>query len=102
MSKHLLIFYYDYSHSNGVIARLCQEIATGMNEYYTSVTVLTVDKEGISKPYNYEKVKIVKLPAKRLFCELAAWWYLLRLPNKKQTEVLCSLWHPEGIICLLA
>lgn len=102
MSKHLLIFSYDYPPSNGGIARLCQEIATGMNQYYTSVTVLTVDKEGISKPYNYEQVKIVKLPAKRLFCELAAWWYLLRLQNKKSTDVLCSLWHPEGIISLLA
>ena len=101
-NKHLLIFSYDYPPSNGGIARLCQEIATGMNQYYTSVTVLTVDKEGISKPYNYEQVKIVKVPTKRLFCELAAWWYLLRLQNKKSTDVLCSLWHPEGIICLLA
>lgn len=101
-NKHLLIFSYDYPPSNGGIARLCQEIATGMNQYYTSVTVLTVDKEGISKPYNYEQVKIVKLPAKRLLCELAAWWYLLRLQNKKSTDVLCSLWHPEGIISLLA
>ncbi|WP_039053379.1 glycosyltransferase family 4 protein [Sphingobacterium sp. T2] len=101
-NKHLLIFSYDYPPSNGGIARLCQEIATGMNDYYTSVTVLTVDKEGISKPYNYEQVKIVKLPAKRLLCELAAWWYLLRLPNKKHTDVLCGLWHPEGIMSLLA
>lgn len=101
-NKHLLIFSYDYPPSNGGIARLCQEIATGMNKYYTSVTVLTLNRKGISKPYNYEKVNIIKLPKNRILSELVAWWFLLRLKNKKNTDVLCGLWHPEGIICLLA
>lgn len=101
-NKHLLIFSYDYPPSNGGIARLCQEIATGMNKYYSSVTVLTLNRKGISKPYNYEKVNIIKLPKKRILSELVAWWFLLRLKNKKNTDVLCGLWHPEGIICLLA
>jgi len=103
MSKRqLLIFSYDYPPSNGGIARLCQEIATGMNSYYDSVTVLTIDKKGISKPYNYDKVKIVKLPSKRILCEMTAWWYLIRLVNKSTTDVLCGLWYPEGMLCLLA
>lgn len=101
-SENLLIFSYDYPPSDGGIARLCQEIATGMHPYYRKVTVLTREKSGISKPYNYDAVKVVKLPPKRLICELAAWWYLLRIADKKNTDVLCGLWHPEAAIALLA
>ena len=100
--KHLLIFSYDYPPSNGGIARLCQEIADGMNIYYTSVTVLTIKKKGISKPYNFDKVEVVELPSRRIWTEIVAWWYLFRLKNKKSTNVLCGLWHPEGALCILA
>ncbi len=101
-TKHLLIFSYDYPPSDGGIARLCQEIASGMHPYYGSVKVLTVEKKGISKPYNYDKVEVVKLPSQRFLCELMAWWYLFKLPYKSETDVLCGLWHPEASLCLLA
>ncbi len=101
-NKHLLIFSYDYPPSNGGIARLCQEIADGMHFYYETVTVLTRKKEGISKPYNFDKVKVVELPSRRIWCEFASWWYLIKLKNKKSVDVLCGLWHPEGALCALA
>lgn len=100
--KYLLIFSYDYPPSNGGIARLCQEIADGMNIYYKCVTVLTIKKEGESRPYNYDNVNIIELPSKRVITEIKAWMYLLRLKNKKNTDVLCGLWHPEGALCILA
>lgn len=101
-NKHLLIFSYDYPPSNGGIARLCQEIADGMSIYYSSVTVLTIKKRGISKPYNFDKVKVVELPSCRIWTEIVAWWYLFRLKDKKVIDVLCGLWHPEGALCILA
>lgn len=102
MSKTLLIFSYDYPPSDGGIARLCQEIADGMSRHYTNVRVLTIKKEGLSKTYNFEKVAITLLPKKRFIIEIMALWYLLTLPNKKTTDVICSLWHPEGLLCYLA
>lgn len=101
-SRNLLIFSYDYPPSNGGIARLCQEIAVGMEPYYQSITVLTRRKTGISKPYNYDSVKIVELPSKRLFCEIAAWWYLLNIRDKGNIDILCGVWHPEATLCLMA
>lgn len=102
MDKHLIIFSYDYPPSDGGIARLCQEIADGMNKYYNSVVVLTRKKEGISTTYNFNNVKIINLPSKRILCELAAWWFLIRINQKKTTDILCGLWYPEGLLCLLA
>lgn len=101
-NQNLLIFSYDYPPSNGGIARLCQEIAVGMKPYYHSITVLTRKKAGISMPYNYEKVKIIELPSRRLFCEIAALWYLICLKNKTDTDILCGVWHPEATLCLIA
>jgi len=100
--EHLLIFSYDYPPANGGIARLCQEMVDGMSARYASVTVLTRKKKGISRPYNHGGEKIVELPAWRVLCELCALFYLLTLPNRKNTDVLCGLWHPEATLCLLA
>lgn len=100
--RQLIIFSYDYPPSNGGIARLCQEIAARMNQYYDTVKVLTVNKQGISHPYNYDQVEIVKLPQKRGKREWSAWKYLKALPNKDKIDVLCGLWHPEACLCLMA
>ncbi len=97
-----MIFSYDYPPTNGGIARLCQEIADGMSAHYASVTVLTRKKQGLSHPYNYGSKKVVELPARRVLCELSALFYLLTLPHRKTTDVLCGLWHPEAALCLLA
>ncbi len=100
--KKLLIFSYDYPPSDGGIARLCQEIASGMSSFYESVTVLTRKKVGQSIPYNYHKVNVVQLPSTRLLGELAALWFLLTLKERKRYTVLCGLWHPEAALALLA
>lgn len=101
-NRNLLIFTYDFPPSNGGIARLCQEIAVGMQPYYQSITVLTRKKTGYNKPYNFDKVNIIELPSKRLLCELAAYWHLLNIKNKKNTDILCGIWHPEATLCLIA
>lgn len=100
--EHLLIFSYDYPPANGGIARLCQEIVDGMSARYASVTVLTRKKKGLSRPYNHGGEKVVALPSWRVLCEVCAIFYLLTLQNRKTTDVLCGLWHPEAALCLLA
>ena len=102
MSKKLILFSYDFPPSNGGIARLCHEIAVGMQEYYQEVIVLTRTSQEENKPYNFESVTIIQLPEKRIKCELAALNYLRKIKNKKQVDVLCGVWHPEASLALLA
>jgi phosphatidylinositol alpha-1,6-mannosyltransferase len=102
MKNKLIIFSYDFPPSDGGIARLCHEIAAGMQEYYTSVIVLTRSIEGISKLYNFNKVKVLKLPNVRLKCELEAYKYLRGISNKNEYDIITGLWHPEASLALLA
>lgn len=102
MNKKLVIFSYDFPPSNGGIARLCQEIAVGQQEYFQEVIVLTRTIIGESKPYNFDKVKIVELPSKRGFCELKAYQFLNKIEKKEEYKILCGLWHPEAIISISA
>jgi phosphatidylinositol alpha-1,6-mannosyltransferase len=102
VDKRLILFSYDFPPSNGGIARLCLEIANGMNIYYNSVTVLTRKQEGESFPYNLKEVEIVALPTKRLVCELKAIHFLRKLKNKEQYDILCGTWHPESTLALIS
>lgn len=102
MNQKLIIFSYDFPPSNGGIARLCQEIAVGQQKYFEEVIVLTRKKVGESNPYNFNKVKIIELPEKRIQCEKAAFTYLRKLKNKKNYTILCGVWHPEATISILA
>ena len=102
-NKHLIIFSYDYPPNDGGVARLCKEIAAGAKDYYQNVKVLTVDKTGISKPYNAaENIKIVRIGGKRGKLELNFFRYLRSIKNKHDYDILCGLWHPEAIIALLS
>lgn len=100
--KKLILFSYDFPPSNGGIARLCVEIACGMNTYYDSVTVLTRKQEGENFPYNLKHVKIVELPTKRIVCEINALRFLSTLKNKEKYDILCGTWHPESTLALLS
>jgi phosphatidylinositol alpha-1,6-mannosyltransferase len=102
MKENLILFSYDYPPSNGGIARLCQEIAARAKQYYEKVIVLTREKAIDRIPYNYHEVEIVNLPARRIKCEIAAIRYLRKIENKKEVDVLCGIWHPEGLLSLLA
>jgi len=101
MKDNLLIFSYDFPPSNGGIARLCYEIAQGVNYRYNKVIVLTREKKGVKLPYGEKVFQIKYLPSKRVLCELTALWYLLTLNNKKNFNVLCAIWHPEALLLLL-
>lgn len=101
-SKNIILFSYDFPPSNGGIARLCQEIAVGQQNYFDEVIVLTRKKVGESNPYNFDKVKIVELPEKRIQCEKAAYTYLQNIKNKEKYIILCGVWHPEATISILS
>ncbi|NGY37421.1 glycosyltransferase family 4 protein [Flavobacterium sp. XN-5] len=101
-NKSLVLFSYDFPPSNGGIARLCQEIAVGMKQYYECVTVLTRESEGPADFYNCENIEVIRLPRKRISLEFSAYNYLIKLKNKKSVDVLCGVWHPEAAICQLA
>lgn len=101
-SKKLILFSYDFPPSNGGIARLCQEIAVGQQNYFDEVIVLTRKKIGESNPYNFDKVQIVELPEKRIYCEKAAFVYLRKFKNKENYTILCGVWHPEATIAILS
>ncbi|OIV43203.1 glycosyltransferase family 4 protein [Flavobacterium johnsoniae] len=98
-SKKLIIFSFDFPPSNGGIARLCQEIAVGMKPYYKSIQVLTPKKEGVNLPYNLKEVEVIKLPKRRILCELKAIQYLSKIKNKDNYDIICGTWHPEAILC---
>lgn len=102
MINKLLLFSYDFPPSNGGIARLCQEITVGQQNYFDEVIVLTRKKVGENNPYNFNKVKIVELPEERIKCEIAAFTYLIKLKNKDKYTILCGVWHPEATIAILS
>lgn len=102
MNKKLLIFSYDFPPSNGGIARLCQEIASGMLEYYSEVKVLTRKKSEEQVFHNVNKIEVVELSSARFQCEKEAFQYLYKIKNKENIDVLCGLWHPEATLALLA
>jgi phosphatidylinositol alpha-1,6-mannosyltransferase len=102
MNNKLIVFSYDFPPSNGGIARLCQEIAVGMQAFYNKVLVVTLAKKGINKPYNFDKVQVIYLPNKRIKAEISAYRFLSKIEDKDQYDVLCGLWHPEATISMLA
>lgn len=102
MTDKLILFSYDFPPSNGGIARLCQEIAVGQQDYFNEVIVLTRKKVGENNPYNFNKVQIVELPEKRILCEKAAFVYLTKFKNKENYTILCGVWHPEATIAILS
>ena len=102
MINKLLLFSYDFPPSNGGIARLCQEIAVGQQNYFEEVIVLTRKKVGESNPYNFNRVKIIELPEKRIQCEKVAFNFLRSIKNKENYTILCGVWHPEATIAILS
>jgi phosphatidylinositol alpha-1,6-mannosyltransferase len=101
-NKKLILFSYDFPPTNGGIARLCLEIANGMNIYYDSVIVLTREKKGESSLYNLKDVEIIEFPERRIVCEFKSLAFLWKIKNKEQYDVLCGIWHPESSIALLS
>lgn len=102
MKKSLILFSYDYPPSNGGIARLCHEIAVRAKHYYEKVTVITRSKNIDNITYNYNEVEIIELPSKRIKCELAAINYLRKIECKEKVDILCGIWHPEGLLSMLS
>ena len=102
VDKKLILFSYDFPPQNGGIARLCLEIANGMNIYYDSVIVLTRNKEGENSSYNLKDVEIIELPKKRFICEIKALVFLNKLKNKEKYDILCGIWHPESTLALFS
>jgi len=101
--RNLIILSYDYPPSTGGVARLCHEITIGLKEYYKSIKVITVAITGVTTPYNAsEAIEIIKVPTKRLQCELKTFQLLRKLKNKESYDVICGIWHPEAFIARMA
>lgn len=100
--RNLLIIAYDFPPSTGGVARLCSEITKGMHLFYNSVTVMTIDY-GNESFYDSNGIaaNFIKLPPKRLNCELRAIKELRKIKNKKNYDVLCGVWHPEALLAVL-
>lgn len=101
--RNLIIISYDYPPSTGGVARLCHEITIGLQPYYKKITVITVDVIGITIPYNkVTEVEIIRMPTKRVQCELKTLQFLKSIKNKENYNVICGMWHPEGFIAHMA
>lgn len=101
--RNLIIISFDYPPSTGGVARLCHEITLGLQKYYQCVKVITVDIKGIAEPYKVsETVEIIKVPSRRIYCELETVKILRTLKDKDSYDVICGLWHPEGFLARLA
>ncbi len=101
MARNLIILSYDFPPNTGGIARLCQEIAVGMESHFSSVTVLTRKKEGINTPYNFSNVKVMQFSSNRPQCEFGIIKYLRAINNKDDFAILCGVWHPEALLAIL-
>ncbi|WP_291098308.1 MULTISPECIES: glycosyltransferase family 4 protein [unclassified Empedobacter] len=99
--RKLLILSYDFPPSNGGIARLCNEIAQGISAYYDSIEVVTRDVRGPSLPYNSKSIIITRFGESRGKLEFSILNYLKKF-DKNNTDILCGVWHPEGIIAKIA
>lgn len=99
--RNLLLITYDYPPSTGGIARLCHEITSGLASFYDTIKVLTVDTPTVSTPYNATDVEIIRLPPKRIQCELATIRAIRNIKNKPSYDVLCGIWHPEALLAFL-
>lgn len=102
MKKQLIIFSYDFPPSDGGIARLCQEISIEAKSHYESVTVLTRKKNGVNTPYNNDQTIVIQVANKRGKCEIECFNYLRKIKEKGDYDILCGLWHPEGIIAFIS
>ena len=101
--RNLIILSYDYPPSTGGVARLCHEITIGLKDYYEHIKVITVDITGITEPYNQSAaIEIIKVPTKRLHCELKTFQLLRNLKNKESYDVICGIWHPEAFLAQMA
>lgn len=102
MSKrNLLIISYDYPPSTGGVARLCNEITSGLTSFYNTIKVITVHTPTVSAPYNTPDVTIIKMPPKRIQCEIATIRAIRRIKNKSSYDVICGVWHPEALLAIL-
>lgn len=99
--RNLLIISYDYLPSTGGIARLCREITVGLVSFYNTIKIITVDVPAVATPYNEASIEIIRLPAKRVHCEIATLKFIRNLKNKSTYDVLCGIWHPEALLALL-
>jgi len=99
--RNLLIITYDYPPSTGGIARLCHEITLGLASFYETIKVLTVETPAVSTPYNTTDVEIIRLPPKRIQCEIATIRAIRKIKNKPSYDVLCGIWHPEALLAFL-
>jgi len=87
--------------STGGIARLCNEISIGMNQYYNYVKVITLDATNILTPYNNSKIDIVKVTNKRVYSEINFIKEIRKIKNKGTYDVICGVWHPEALLAFL-
>jgi phosphatidylinositol alpha-1,6-mannosyltransferase len=102
MSKKLILFSYDFPPSNGGIARLCHEIAIGMQLYFEEVIVLTRTVQEKNRINEVKNIRIIELTEQRVKCEINAYNFLRKLKNKHEYQILCGVWHPEASIAYLA
>lgn len=101
--RNLIILSYDYPPSTGGVARLCHEIMIGLQAYYEKIKVITVDITGVTMPYNSSNdIEVIKVPTKRIQCELNTVQVLRKLKNKDSYDVICGIWHPEGLLAHIA
>jgi len=99
--KKLIIISYDFPPQDGGIARLCQEIAVGQQQYFKEVSVLTTNKNGESYTYNFKQINRVEFTEQRIKCEIEIIKYLKCIRNKNEYIVLTATWHPEGLLAYL-
>lgn len=94
----MILFSFNYPPQEGGIARLCAELATGLQRRGLPAVVLTRQHTRASDS------TVPDLPEKRVtsrrpLMELQAWRYLRLLRDR---TVICGRWYPEGLIAQLA
>lgn len=95
----MLLFSFDYPPQDGGVARLCAELAAGLQRQQIPIRVLTAlfpSSAGSAVP----AVPEVRLSARRPQREWAALRLLRRLPSRE--PVIAGIWYPDGLVASLA
>lgn len=97
-NTNFILFSFDFPPNSGGIARLCGAISKGMGTFFKRGFVFA----NTTFSFQENNMELVQLPKKRLVKEWFSFIQLLKIPNKKNTIILCGLWHPEVLIAWLA
>jgi phosphatidylinositol alpha-1,6-mannosyltransferase len=96
----MIFFSFDYPPNDGGVARLAEQIITGLNKRKHPVKVITQAHFDKPQPAIDARVDTVRVIASRPRRELEAFLEVSKLPDDQ--VIVSGIWYPDGLITHLA